>query len=157
MASRTATSEVRVMFSVATHRRLREHSAARGEPIAVTVRRFVERGLAVSDADAQAQVLAKAVSIALRHEILPTRTYAYRAAFAALAALRALEDISGVQLYRVAGLDRGQAEDIVAQQMATWRRYAAERVGDPEPADPSEDAPAEALPNADAEVELDET
>ncbi len=133
------------------------HSAAqaRGLSDSELARRLIGRGLAIDGSDAQAIILAEAVRAVVRDELRPTRRLAYLAAFESAAAHRASEDVSGVLLFRIAGLDRGQAEEIVTTQKGQWARFAAERVRDPEPADSEDDAPADELPQAGDEVDGD--
>lgn len=146
---------ITVRFDDDLHAALRTAAQARSLSDAELVRRLVARGLAVDGSDAQAQVLAEAVRAVVRDEMRYTRRLAYLGAFEAAAAHRAAKDIVGIVLVRAGRVPRPEAQDMVGRNAAGWARHAAQRVRDPEPADPDDDAPAEALPNAD-EVEIED-
>lgn len=131
------------------HSALHTAAQARGLSDAELVRRLVSRGLAVDGSDAQALVLAEAVRAVVRDELRHTRRLAFLAAFEGAAAHRAAEDVIGSTLLRVARMPRPEIEDLVGRQKGGWARYAAQRVRDPEPADPDDDAPVAELPEAD--------
>lgn len=156
MTVRKATEEVRVMFDVNTMEALKVAAALRGEPVAAVVRRAVERSLATANSDAQSQVLAEAVRAVVRSELRHTRRLAFLAAFESATARRAADDLLGAILVHAAHRSHDQAAALLDVERAKWLRYAAQRTRDPEPADPLDNAPAEALPKAGDEVDIED-